>query len=321
MIAEDLQEVMDGEPGRTIGLTGHPHLPMYVTNLGDRPGLLVDVQLPEGLTVEDGQGFDVVQLAGPVRNRLLVRPTKPGAVSPAFLGLVEYVYRETGAASTRDASVSALLDAVHEFRQFFARRADRLSEVAVRGLFAELELILDLEKRGVGIEDVLRSWSGPFRGTDFRFPAGAAVEVKTVRVPAKSVKISSEHQLENSERKLCLLVRPLATVSRGDQGSIAFTEVVDQVKRLLGGSPNARTLWRAATSAIGFDETDSYYDQWAFVAEGWRAFEVEGKFPRITPGDLPEGVRSVSYAIELSKLEGFETDRDAVLESLIDGQQ
>ena len=316
MIAEDLQEVMEGEAGRTIGLTGHPHLTMYVTNLGDRPGLLVDVQLPEGLSVEDGQGFDVVQLVGPVRNRLLVRPTKSGEVSPAFLGLVEYVYRETCATSTREASVRALLDAVHEFRQFFARRADRLSEAAVRGLFAELELILDLERRGIGIEDVLRSWSGPFRGTDFRFVGGSAIEVKSVRVPAKSVKISSEHQLENADRKLSLLVRPLTTVTRGEQSGVAFSDLVDQVKRLLEGAPSARKLWTAATTALGFDETDSYYDQWAFVAEAWRAFEVAGPFPRITPGGLPEGVRSVSYSIELASLDDFETDRDSLLERL-----
>lgn len=313
MIADDLQDVMNGEPGRTIGLTDHPHLSMYVTNLGDRPGLLVDVQLPEGLAVEDGQGFDVVSIAGAVRNRLLVRPTKAGAVSPAFLGLVEYVYRETALAGNRDASVRALIDAVHEFRQFFARRADRLSEAAVRGLFAELELILQLETRGFEVEDVLRSWSGPFRGTDFRFLGGSAAEVKTVRVPAKSVKISSEHQLENSDRKLYLLLRPLSTVTRGEPRSVAFTDVVNRVKTLLEGSPNASKLWTVATSAIGLDETDAYYTQWAFVAEDWRAFEVVGDFPRITPERLPEGVRSVSYSIELAKLSEFETDFESVL--------
>lgn len=317
MIADDLSEVMRGDTGRTIGLTGHPHLPMYVTNLGDRPGLLVDMQLPEGLVVEDGQGFDVAQVSGVLRNRLLVRPTKAGAVSPMFLGLVEYVYRETAAASTRDSSVRALLDAVHEFRQFFARRADRLSEVAVRGLFAELELVLELLNRGMGVEGVLRSWSGPFRGTDFRFFGGSDVEVKTVRVPAKSVKISSEHQLENQDRRLHLLVRPLTTVTRGEGGSVAFMEIVAQVNRSLEGSPSAKQLWEAATTAIGFDENDTYYDQWAFVAESWRGFCVEDSFPRISPGDLPEGVRSVSYSIELSALGSFEVEVDLVLESLI----
>lgn len=313
MIADDLHEVMNGEPGRTIGLTDHPHLPMYVTNLGDRPGLLVDVQLPEGLAVEDGQGFDVVSIPGAVRNRLLVRPTKAGAASPAFLGLVEYVYRETALASNRDASVRALIDAVHEFRQFFARRADRLSEAAVRGLFAELELILQLETRGVEVEDVLRSWSGPFRGTDFRFLGGSAAEVKTAQVPAKSVKISSEHQLENSDRNLYLLLRPLSTVTRGEPRSVALTDVVNRVKTLLEGSPNSSKLWTVATSAIGFDETDAYYAQWAFVAEDWRAFEVVRNFPRITTADLPEGVRSVSYSIELAKLSEFETDFESIL--------
>lgn len=316
MIAESLREVMGGDSGRMMGLTGHPHLPMYVTNLGDRPGLVVDVELPEGLTVEDGQGFDVVRVAGALRKRLLIRPTSTGPVSPAFLGLVEYVYRETAAASTRDASIRALIDAVDEFRQFFARRADRLSEIEVRGLFAELELILELQRRGRGVEEVLRAWSGPFRGPDFRFSSGSVAEVKSVRVQAKAVRISSEHQLENADRSLVLLVRPLTTVARGESGSTAFREIASRVKGLLEGAPGARKLWLAATAALGLDETDAYYDQWAFVGEGWRAFEVEGRFPRIVPGDLPEGVRSVSYSIDLARLADFETDFDSVLERL-----
>ena len=130
--------VMSGDVNRTLGLTGHPYLPMYVTNLGDRPGLLVDVDLPQGVAIEDGQGFDIVEITAGARNRVLVRPTRPGTASPAFLGLVEFVFRETAGVGSRAAAVVALLEAVHEFRQFFARRFDRLGESAIRGLFAEL---------------------------------------------------------------------------------------------------------------------------------------------------------------------------------------
>lgn len=322
MIADDIAEAMRGDIGRTIGFTGHPHLPMYVTNLGDRPGLLVDVELPEGAVLEDGQGFDVLPVTGGLRNRLLVRPTRPGVVSPMFLGLVEYVYRETSVATTRDSSVKALLDSVHEFRQFFARRTDRLSEGQVRGLFAELELILTLVRGGASIEDVLRAWSGPFRGTDFRLAGGVGVEVKTTRIPAKVVKISSEYQLDDHEHGLFLLVRPLTTVQRGEGESVAFKQVVDLVKQELEGSPSAKELWLAAVTALGFDESDTYYDQWAFVAESWRAFRVADPFPRIIPQDLPPGLRGVSYSLDLSELTEQETEIDAVMLDLgvIDGR-
>lgn len=316
MIAAALQEVMTGDLNRTIGLTGHPHLPMYVTNLGDRPGLLIDVELPEGSTIEDGQGFDIIEVSGGLRSRVLIRPTRAGIASPAFLGLVEFVFRETATAGSRAGAVIALLEAVHEFRRFFARRTDRLSESAIRGLFAELELLLELVDVGIAPQDILQAWSGPYRGTDFKFVDASGIEVKSTRVPARTVQISSEHQLATPPGGLHLFVRPLTTVSPEDAAGTALLDLVALAQTALLESPTTRALWDTAIETIGFDETDAYYRQWRFVSTDWQAYAVLEGFPRVIPAVLPTGVSSVSYNLELDSVEIFREDHRTVLEEM-----
>jgi len=304
---------MTGEPHRAFGLSGHPLLAMYVMNLGDRPGLLIDVELPTGTAIEDGQGFDIVEVNRSGRRSILVRPTRAGIATPAFVGLVELVYRETATTKSRDEAVLALISAVDEFRRFFARRVDRLSESALRGLFAELELLIDLVRAGISVRDALLAWAGPYRGIDFKFADGTAIEVKSARVPARAVQIASEHQLDTSSGSLHLFVKPVATLAPQNPVGALFLDVVREVTSLIAKDSAAKTLWAYAVEALGFDESDTYYAQWRFASSEWRAYSVVGGFPRVTRDDLPTGIRTVSYSLELEAADPFRVDSVSVL--------
>ncbi|MGZ0712315.1 PD-(D/E)XK motif protein (plasmid) [Coraliomargarita sp. W4R53] len=316
MIATALYDAMTGEAGRTIGLTGHPFLSMYVMNLGDRPALLIDVELPAGTTIEDGQGFDVVEISRSGRKSVLIRPSRSGVATPAFVGLAEFVYRETGAVATRAAAIVALIDSVHEFRQFFARRNDRLSESALRGLFAELELLIALVKAGMAPMDALLAWCGPYLGVDFKFANGAAIEVKSARVPAKAVQISSEYQLETSSGSLHLFVRPLSTVAAEDTVGMRLVDIVSSAKSVVTQDGGALELWESAMEAVGFDGADVYYEKWRFTSDEWQAYEVTDGFPRVIQSDLPTGVRAVTYTLQLDAAEPFRKDSETTLNQI-----
>ena len=307
---------MAGEPHRTFGLSGHPFLPMYVMNLGDRPGLLIDAELPPGAAIEDGQGFDIVEATRSGRRSVLVRPTLAGIATPAFVGLVELVYRETAAAGSREAAVDALISAVDEFRRFFARRVDRLSESAVRGLFVELELLIDLVRTGITVRDALLAWAGPYRATDFKFADGTAIEVKSARVPAKAVEISSEHQLDAPSGTLHLFVKPVATLAPQDHAGTAFLDIVGEAKSFISKDSGAKKLWTSAVEALGFDESDTYYTQWRFASNEWQIYHVLDGFPCITRDSLPVGVRAVSYSLQLEALESFRDDSASLLKEV-----
>ena len=316
MIAESLRKVMSGDSGGVFGLPGVPHLSMYVTNLGDRPGLLIDVELPKGVVLEDGQGFDVMKLGGQARDRVLIRPVRSGPVSPAFISLVEYLHRETSTARSKAEAISVLVDSVQRFRSFFARRSTRLSETALRGFVSELLMLDALVQAGIGPHDALLSWSGPYGSTDFKFVDAAAIEVKTTRVPSRGVRISSEHQLVTPDGGLHLFVLPLATLGSEQSGGVGVLKLVHDMRAKLVESSATAELWDSALEAVGFDETDRYYEAWRFAPMEWQAYSVRDGFPRLVPAMLPDGVGQVSYSLRLETIAEFQEDAQSVIEEV-----
>lgn len=319
MIAEALERVMAGEPGRLSGLAGHPHLPMWVQHLGDRPGLLIGVQLASGTVIDDGRGFEIKELSRGGRPFVLICPTAPGLASPAFLSLAEFVYRETARAKSREGSVSALLHSVYEFRKFFSKRPDRLSSNAMRGLFAELNLLLTLVRTGLSPVDALTAWSGPYGATDFTFAGLRTFEVKSCRSPARGVKVSSEYQLFEPDGDRYLFVLPLQALDGGKNLGVSLIDLVSRVKSCLIGDAIAMALWDQAVDALGFDETDSYYLQWHFESSDWLVFGLTEGFPSLTPLDLAEGISSVSYSLSIPSLSGFVVQIEDVLSLTVGG--
>ena len=317
MISEALHKVMNSESGRVYGLVGHPHLAIWVQNLGDRPGLLIEVSLPQGVVIEDGQGFDIGEVSQGDKKFLLIRPTSPGPSSPAFVGLVEFVFRETASARSKVDSVNALLESVYEFRRFFARRPERLGESAVRGLFSELKLLLSLLELSLSPSDALAAWSGPFGATDFQFVGSQSIEVKSSHTSVGAVRIASEFQLVVPDGGLHLFVLPLTRVDPRDSDGETLVAMVNRLQEMMSGQPNSKRLWEHATQAIGFNPSDTYYEQWRFVSESWSAFSVNEHFPSLTPTDLPIGLRSVSYLLTLKDIDSFSVDVNDVLSDLV----
>ncbi|TPW75734.1 PD-(D/E)XK motif protein [Schumannella soli] len=315
MIATAIETAMGGVPGRTVGLVDHPHLSMWAQNLGDRPGLLVDVTLPAGVVIEDGRGFDVAPVARNGKSSLLIKPTIPGDPSAAFVGLVEYLYRQTAGVDTPPAAVVALVDSIQEFRRFFGRKSERLSEAEVRGLFSELLLLVELMDAGRSPNTALAAWSGPWGAADFRFADDSAIEVKCVRPSATGVRVSSEYQLEVPSGGMHLFVLPLADADPAATGSARLMDLVGEVSARVAGDPLALRRWFEALDTLGFDTSDVYYEQWSFVPESWVAFEVTDEFPALRVRDLPAGVSGVGYSIALAAAEAFEVDASRAIAS------
>ena len=60
-----------------------------------------------------------------------------------------------------------------------------------------------------------------------------------------------------------------------------------------------------------FDDAERYSDTRFFVRDV-RYFEVRDDFPRIRPGEHPQGVVDITYKIDPSALARFEVERAAV---------
>jgi len=206
-------------------------------------------------------------------------------------------------------SASALETVLNHLRRWKAflsgRNARILSPEEIRGLFAELWFLLELLRTALGVEEAVAAWHGPERiQQDFIF-ADQAVEIKSlVATDPRTVRVSSENQLESSQSRLFLVI-VLVKETQDDSGR-SLNQVVSEAQAAIGGS-DAAFEFESKLAEFGFIPLRQY-DHPLFEVVGTQSYEVVEGFPRITRSRLIDGVIRVKYQIELERLEPFKCD-------------
>lgn len=295
---------LDGPNERVVQIR-HPRTTFLAQNVNGAPALLARVQLPPGQTIEQGRGFAVNSQRIGDDSFVRIVSSEQG-MSLLFLKLIEHILERTLSGVGPEDVARNLAEAIDEFRRFFGRKPGLLSEDEVRGLVAELLLLLHIRGDDPGRTwDVFDSWGGPFGAVhDFEFASGAAVEVKSTHRPASEVRISSPTQLQPLPDGLELVVLPLERIADGDRADVRFTELVARVAGVAkehGG--DVAELWEAALDALGLDISDEYYARWNFLCGDWQRFAVGDDFPTIKVADVPAGVTKVTFSLVLGELE------------------
>ncbi|GAA3756097.1 hypothetical protein GCM10022240_06210 [Microbacterium kribbense] len=297
---------LGGTNERVIQLP-HPRVTFLAQNHNGRPALLAKLTLNPTQIVPDGRGFSVTTVRIGSDDFVRIASTDLG-ISLLFLKLVDYVLERT--AEARDAADAGrlLVAAVNEFKRFFQRRPDRLGEEEIRGLIAELLLLLHLHGgEAARTWDVFHAWGGPFGALhDFEFAAGNAIEVKSSHRPPAEIRISSPAQTAPLPDGLDLVVLPLERVAIGTEADVRFVDLVREIGVLAathGG--DVAELWDAAVRVLGLDLADEYYEQWQFLLGDWLRFVVTEGFPGIRESDIPSGVVKVAYSLRLDSLQAF----------------
>jgi hypothetical protein len=210
-------------------------------------------------------------------------------------------------ASAAPRAAAAVLE---RWRAFLQRRSALLTREEVRGLIGELITLARLITL-IGDEAAVAAWRGPLGGIrDFESELIHA-ETKTFSPSVGAVVyISDPLQLEaptgHSLKLVCIAI---------DQSPSGFTllQYVLAVESLLNGHSTVMDLFRQRVAAAGFlpSMADSLPE--TFAAFEPRVFEVRDGFPRILPGSIPPGVRSVRFAVELAVLGGFAIQTDVAI--------
>lgn len=288
----------------------HPRVIFLAQNFNGCAALVAKLALRPDQVVPDGRGFSVATDRSGSDAFVRIASAEPG-ISLLFLKLVDYVLERTATARDADEAATLLVAAVEEFKRFAQRRPGRLSEEEIRGLVAELRILLHL--RGgdpARTWDVFHAWGGPFGALhDFEFAEGNAIEVKSTHRPPSEVRITSPAQTTPLADGLDLVVLPLEKVAAGADAQIQFVDLVNEVDALAhshGG--DVADLWDAAVEALGLDLSDEYYQQWRFLHGDWLRFAVTDGFPGIREVDIPQGVVKVAYSLRLDSLAAFAAD-------------
>ena len=183
------------------------------------------------------------------------------------------------------------------------RNAKLLSPEQVRGLFGELSVLRILFQNTLSKAAAISAWCGPeFAHQDFIF-GDRAIEVKSLSGKERSaVIISSEDQLESITSNLFLVIQQVVETQTTEQ-SLSLNSLVSLIDRELTDNHVIDELWNKLAN-VGYTPLPEY-DNPGFTVTGLRCYRVSTDFPKLIRSELPHGITTVSYSINLENIEPF----------------
>lgn len=222
-----------------------------------------------------------------------------------FVDLVVSLYYRIKDISNDHESAKSFITLIKYWSDFLrAKKGDLLSAEAVKGMYGELTYLeYQLDNLQLPINEILRSWKGPFdENHDFHFD-DKNVEIKTKSVASNEVHISSEFQLEAEKgKKLELVVVSVDDVSvNGDN----LSSVIDRIrKKVLDENGDISIISEALSEKNIQFATVSIYDSYMFRLKCFEIFNCDQKdFPKLTSDIIGDHLRKVSYRLVLKTLD------------------
>ena len=195
----------------------------------------------------------------------------------------------------------AILVQYKKWRLMFAKwSGDGMSDQAQKGLLGELLYLRELIDV-MGAESALMAWQGPEGcDQDFEFETGWA-EVKTVKLSATEVSISSLQQLERADDGKLVVYFADKDGSKSETSKSVKDAVTDIVHQI--DNPVYRDLFECKLARTGYFGCNSEFCKYRVVKR--LMYSVVKGFPRVTPESVPAEIATAQYAISLPAIQRF----------------
>lgn len=263
----------------------------------------------KGRTQVQGISVDLLQTE-PHRQQSLVFRLEHTNDQDLFLSFCAALIEVLRQSTDRSAAVHISLAHLRRWKAFLSSgRTQGLSPEEVRGLFGELEF-LELLMAKLPPLAAIEAWCGPLGGQqDFIF-GQRALEVKTLFGPnRRTVRISSEDQLDGVERTLLLAVFRI-TEATDQSEALSLNAKVNQIADALADVGAEEKLWKRLGS-VGYIAVADY-DAPAYMITSRQYYLVNPDFPRLIRPSIPYGIVRVSYDIQLETIATFEVDQETL---------
>ncbi|TAI82693.1 PD-(D/E)XK motif protein [Pectobacterium versatile] len=255
-------------------------------------------------------GVDVDLRAGAQGQQHLVLVLERQVDRDLFKGLCQTLAFALEHATDSASSLAVSLAHIRRWKTFLSGRSQHLSTEEVRGLFAEIVFLMELNDRKMPSNAAVEAWLGPERShQDFIF-GNTAVEVKSLSgAERSSIRISSEDQLESLNDTLFLRVYRLSSLADAE-GARSLNEIVAAIQARFDEAGAVEAFDRKLV-AHGYAPLPDY-DEPRFVVSDVRSYRVADDFPRLMRSQLPTGIAKVAYDIRLETIAQYECDGAAV---------
>ena len=147
----------------------------------------------------------------------------------------------------------------------------------------------------------VQSWTHPEKTKQDFMLDSTWYEIKTVKIGASSVKISSLEQL-NSDKIGRLVVIILKNSTIESNGAYNLKKIYEELKNQLV-NPAAKDLLLSKT--IDDDIDNDVYESVVFEIESFNEYMIDEVFPKLTPNNVPAAVDTASYSLNIKMLEQY----------------
>ncbi|MFY4805641.1 PD-(D/E)XK motif protein [Aliarcobacter butzleri] len=204
---------------------------------------------------------------------------------------------------------------LHIWKDFFKNISIKtLTKNSAQGLFGELYFINNLTKYDFDLTEVIKNWTGP-SGEEYDFKMEkASVEIKTTKTRTSIVTISNLIQLDNAKCENLFLVRfgvELQTIKSSN--SLSLPEIIDEIRQKIVDTLILR-IFDQKLIASGY--VDNSFDDLNFIIVEKNYYEINDNFPKLTMLNIPKGIKSAKYTLDLDFCNEFSINENAFLKKL-----
>lgn len=230
-----------------------------------------------------------------------------------FDDLVSSLYRRISPINDKKIYTSKLIETYWEWANFFEKTNESdLSKAEIKGIAGELSFLkLLLENTSINKNEIVQSWCGLYGDDKDFILRNHAFEIKTISSSGHEVKISSEYQLEPiTDKELFLVVIELDEADPADRQSFTLKDKYLEIKSIILKTDTEIYPFLKAMAEKGIDDNSlGNYDFIRFRFRAMKSYEAgHYEFPVITKSKLGEGIKNVTYNIELGKIARFKRE-------------
>ena len=118
---------------------------------------------------------------------------------------------------------------------------------------------------------------------------------------------ASLQQLDGAGEPLYLGVVRLAPATSTIPDAFTIAGLVTRIRQDIEASQAASTEFELRLAETGYADGEEYARAWYHVS-GVRYFHVRDDFPRLVSAGVPEGIREVTYTVDLRLCAAFEVE-------------
>lgn len=192
------------------------------------------------------------------------------------------------------------------YNMFTGKKSDLLTKEQQKGLCGEL-LFLERKIAELSPVEALTAWQGPHRADqDFVFSDSWA-EIKSIKLSAASVTISSLEQLQ-LESPGTLVVYKMEDTTPEDQERFSLHMLVERITETIAESADAILLFNEKLYFAGYDSEEKAYQQTFFALREQFIYAVKDNFPRLTQNNTPAEIVKAEYQIDLAAINEYRSE-------------